>query len=179
MNAPELLHSARLSLHKPSEDDASILFGSYVRDERVTRYLMWRPHRTIADSEGIIQHFLHGWSTGSEFCWFLFTRSDHELIGSIAARVKQHRVELGYVLARSFWGRGLMLEAISVVVQWAFTQPALFRVGALCDTENHASARVLEKAGFEREGILLRWAVHPNISDVPRDCYSYAKIRNI
>ena len=117
MTAPELLHSARLSLHKPSEDDASILFGSYVRDERVTRYLVWRPHRTIADSERIIQHFLQGWSTGLEFCWFLFTRSDHELIGSMAARINQHRVELGYVLGRSFWGRGLMLEAISVVVQ--------------------------------------------------------------
>ena len=147
MTAPELLHSARLSLHKPSEDDASILFGSYVRDERVTRYLMWRPHRTIADSERIIQHFLHGWSTGSEFCWFLFTRSDHELIGSIAARIKQHRVELGYVLARSFWGRGLMLEAISVVVQWAFTQPALISRGR---TLRHRKSRVCARPGKSR-----------------------------
>ena len=44
-----------------------------------------------------------------------------------------------------------------------------------CDTGNRASARVLGKAGFEREGILQRWEVHPNISVVPRDCYSYAK----
>src|SRR5207248_6686005 len=35
----------------------------------------------------------------------------------------------------------------------------------------------LEKAGFVREGLLRRWQLHPNISDEPRDCYSYARVR--
>ena len=45
------------------------------------------------------------------------------------------------------------------------------------DEENFASARVLEKAGMQREGILRRWSLHPNISSVPRDCWSFAIVR--
>jgi ribosomal-protein-alanine N-acetyltransferase len=63
--------------------------------------------------------------------------------------------------------------------QWAFSEPSVFRVGAVCDIDNQRSARLLEKAGFEREGVLRSWAVHPNISATPRDCYFYSKIRNI
>ena len=47
-------------------------------------------------------------------------------------------------------------------------------VWATCDVDNLASARVLEKAGFEREGRLHNWIVHPNIGPEPRDCYVYA-----
>jgi len=52
----------------------------------------------------------------------------------------------------------------------------VIRIGAVCDVENIGSARVLEKSGFVREGLLRRWLIHPNISDEPRDCYSYAHV---
>jgi [ribosomal protein S5]-alanine N-acetyltransferase len=35
----------------------------------------------------------------------------------------------------------------------------------------------MEKAGFQREGVLARWSLHPNISDEPRDCISFAKVK--
>jgi RimJ/RimL family protein N-acetyltransferase len=72
-----------------------------------------------------------------------------------------------------------MAEAVTAVVDWAFTESSVFRVGAVCDIDNERSAPLLERAGFEREGVLRWWAVHPNISATPRDCYSYSKIRNI
>ena len=52
-----------------------------------------------------------------------------------------------------------------------------WRIGAVCDVENRASARVMEKAGLEREGILRRWIIHPNVGFEPRDCFSYAMVR--
>jgi len=48
---------------------------------------------------------------------------------------------------------------------------------AVCDVENIASARVMEKAGLSREGVLRRWLVHPNLGPEPRDCYGYARVR--
>jgi ribosomal-protein-alanine N-acetyltransferase len=72
-----------------------------------------------------------------------------------------------------------MPEAITVVTQWAFSEPSVPRVWAACDIENQASIRVLKETGFEREGVLKRYSVHPNISSEPRDCYSYAKTRPI
>ncbi|KAI1180583.1 acetyltransferase [Nemania sp. FL0916] len=61
--------------------------------------------------------------------------------------------ELGYLLARKFWGRGFMTEATQLVARWAFaTLPDLLRIEASVLHENEASRRVLQKAGFVEEG---------------------------
>ena len=60
----------------------------------------------------------------------------------------------GYVLARPWWRQGLMTEVLTEVTVWALRQPSVFRIGAVCDFENIGSARVLEKSGFIREGLL-------------------------
>ena len=112
-------------------------------------------------------------------CWFLFTNDTGELIGSIAARPEYDGFNLGFLLARAYWGRGYMPEAGAAVVDWAFAQPSVSRVSAACDMENHASARALEKAGFVRERILHEFSVHPNISSAPRDCFEYAITRSL
>lgn len=178
LTPPDALATARLVLRRPVAEDAPRLFGSYAQDPEVTRYLTWRPHGNVSESEEIIEQFISAWRVRREFCWFITMQATGELIGSIGSRNDHHRIELGYVLARPYWGRGLMVEAVTAVVDWLFTDMGVFRISALCDTENRASARVLEKAGFEREAILRRWAIHPNISAVPRDCYSYVKVRS-
>jgi ribosomal-protein-alanine N-acetyltransferase len=58
-----------------------------------------------------------------------------------------------------------------------FAQPCNFRISGFCDIENVGSARVMEKAGLEREGVLRRWVIHPKASSEPRDCFVYAKVR--
>ncbi len=70
-----------------------------------------------------------------------------------------------------------MTEILRTVIDWAFTQSEIFRVQAFCDLENPASARVMEKAGMAREGLLRRYVLHPNISDEPRDVYLYAVVK--
>ena len=70
-----------------------------------------------------------------------------------------------------------MTEALAQVAQWAMREDGIWRIGAGCDVENLASARVMERAGLAREGILRRWIIHPNISSEPRDWLSYAKVR--
>ena len=70
-----------------------------------------------------------------------------------------------------------MTEVLTEVVNWALSLPLIFHIGAVCNVENIGSARVMEKAGLVREGLLRRWLMHPNISDEPRDCFSYARAR--
>jgi RimJ/RimL family protein N-acetyltransferase len=103
--------------------------------------------------------------------------SDDRPIGMIELRRFGHRAELGYVLARDRWGAGLMTEAAGAVVDWAPAEPGTFRVGAVTDVANHGSARVLEKIGMQREGLLRRWLVHPGLGPEPRDCWSFARVR--
>src|SRR5215469_11750948 len=113
-----------------------------------------------------------------ERTYMLVGREDNIVRGAFALRRRApHRLDCGYVLARRWWRQGLMTEVLTEVAVRALRQPSVFRIGAVCDVENIGSARVLEQAGFVREGLLRRWLVHPNISGEPRDCYSYARIR--
>ena len=98
-------------------------------------------------------------------------------MGMLVARPNGLFIEFGCVLGRAFWHQGFMAEALDAGASWALTQPQVVRLWAFCDTENRACARVLEKAGFSREGLLRRRAVHPNIGPAPRDCFYYAKVR--
>ena len=70
-----------------------------------------------------------------------------------------------------------MTEAVKALVTWALQRPEIYRVWAVCDIDNKASARVMEKAGMQREGILRRWSIHPNVSNEPRDSYCYAILK--
>ncbi|MEN3370912.1 MAG: [ribosomal protein S5]-alanine N-acetyltransferase [Verrucomicrobiota bacterium] len=176
LKTPESFATARLLLRKPREEDAALIFAAYGQDPEVTRYLMWRPHRDLGDAEEAIGRFLDGWRSGISLCWLLFRRDGGELVGSVAARQEQG-INLGYLLARPFWGQGLMNEALAAVVDWAFSNPSVVRVWAVCDSENRASARVLEKGGFAQEGLLKKWSLHPNVSSIPRDCFCYARTR--
>jgi RimJ/RimL family protein N-acetyltransferase len=73
---------------------------------------------------------------------------------------------LGYCLDDAAWGHGYATEAARCLLQWAFDTLALNRVQAETDTRNTASARVLEKLGFVREGMLREdCVVNGEVSD--------------
>ena len=171
---PESFATARLILRKPRAEDAPLIFAAYAQDPDVTRYLTFRPHRDLNDTHEAIGRFLENWHTGKSYSWLIFRRDPEELIGAIAAREDQG-INVGYLLAHPFWGQGFMSEALGVIVEWAFSAPSIFRVWAVCDLENDASARLLERNGFRQEGVLKKLSLHPNVSDIPRDCYCYAK----
>jgi len=178
MHWPDRFQTQRLVLRRTTAADAPAIFEGYAQDPEVTRYLVWRPHDTIDDTRAYLAKCDAGWDAGTELTWALTLTGQERLIGMIAARPRNHMVDLGYVLAREYWGRGLMSEAAAAIVDLAFRDPAVHRVWALCDVDNHASARVLEKAGMSHEGVLRRRIIHPNISPDPRDVHCYARIRS-
>jgi ribosomal-protein-alanine N-acetyltransferase len=76
--------------------------------------------------------------------------------------VHRHNAELGYWLAEPFWGRGIMTGAVCALTEYAFTKFPLNRIYAEPFARNLASMRVLEKAGFLREGVLRASVVKDN-----------------
>jgi RimJ/RimL family protein N-acetyltransferase len=84
--------------------------------------------------------------------------TESEAIGSIGLMlgVDVHRftAEMGYWLAEPFWGQGIMTQGVRFFATWAFRELKLHRIYAAPYATNPASHRVLEKAGFTREGIL-------------------------
>ncbi len=158
-------------------EDTEAIFTRYAQDDAVARYMIWRPHRSIEDTRDYLRNCIEKWQRGTGFPWVITLKESQELIGMVEIRVDGFMADIGYVLARAYWGRGYMPETVKAVVDWGLAQDGLFRVWAICDVENSASARVMEKAGMQREGLLRRRALHPNISDEPRDAYIYAIVR--
>lgn len=177
MRPPEILYTERLTLRMPRLSDAAAIFHSYARDAEVTRYLRWRPHSSIQETEQYLAGCVAGWGNDSRFPWVIELREGGELLGMVELRVNGFKADVGYVVARAFWGRGIATEALRPVAGWALSQESIYRVWALCDAENAASARVLEKVGMTREGLLRRYILHPNVSDEPRDSYCYATVK--
>jgi ribosomal-protein-alanine N-acetyltransferase len=69
---------------------------------------------------------------------------------------KSHRAEIGYWLAKPCWNRGIMTAVVQRICQYAFEEFALVKITAHVFATNPASARVLEKCGFEQEGFLKK-----------------------
>ena len=174
---PGTLETQRLLLRKPRAQDADVIFRVYARDPEVTRYLTWRTHTSIETTRDFIAQCAEWWRGGKAFPYVITRKGDGELQGMIEFRVNGHCMDFGYVLARPYWGNGLMPEAASALIALALGLPSIYRVQAICDVENRASARVLEKAGLLQEGLLRRNIVHPNISAEPRDTLLYAITR--
>jgi len=176
MPPPSTFTTARLLLRPPQLTDAQPIFDTYAQDPLVTRYLSWLPHQRIEETLAFMEHCIRSWQDGASFPWVILRRDDGTLIGMIDAFPKDFRVMLGYVLARPYWGQGYTSEAVRAVVDWFIAQPEIYRVWAICDTENIGSARVLEKSGMQREGILRNYVLH-NITLEPRDVFCYARVK--
>lgn len=173
-NPPKILKTERLRLRKAKLPDAEAIFRQYANDPEVTKYVSWRAHRNLAETREYMRMCALAWDIGKAFHWVIETQDTKQVIGMMIARVNAEKWELGFVLARAFWGRGYMTEAVNALIAWALKQKEIYRVWAVCDIDNKASARVMEKAGMVREGTLHRWSLHPNLSAEPRDSYCYA-----
>jgi RimJ/RimL family protein N-acetyltransferase len=82
------------------------------------------------------------------------------MLGDDIARLS---AEVGYWIGQAFWGRGIMVEALRAATQYAFDSLGLVRVFAVPFATTTRSARVLEKAGYVREGLMRRSAVKDGV----------------
>ena len=177
MRPPETFETSRLFLRLPTIDDAETIFGQYAQDPEVTKYLIWRPHENINTTIEFLRRCNQCWKDETAFPWVITRKVDNALLGMIELRVEQFRADFGYGIARQYWGNGYTTEAVKAIIKWALEQASIYRVWAICDVENLASVRVMEKAGMQKEGILHRFILHPNISNEPRDCYCYSIVK--
>ena len=174
MKMSEQLETVRLVLRKPRLSDVRAIFEGWAQDQEVTRYLTWRPHERIKQTQEFVQSCIRAWEGKTRFPYMITLKETGEVIGMIDPRIEGPKVGIGYVSARAHWGKGYVPEATRAIIDWAFQQPSIYRVYATTDVENISSRRVLEKVGMQCEGILRKYILHPNISDVPRDSYIYA-----
>jgi RimJ/RimL family protein N-acetyltransferase len=170
---PERFRTERLLLRRPVLDDAPAIFRNWASVPEATRYLSWRTHQSVAETELHVSNTVEWWERGS-YVWVITVPPSDEPIGSIGIRVRATDADLGYVLAPDYWGKEFMPEAGRAIVDWLFAQPGIETVWAHLDAENRKSERLLEKLGMEFVERFIGPVLHPNVSEEPRECLKYA-----
>ncbi|MGJ8678364.1 MAG: GNAT family N-acetyltransferase [Akkermansiaceae bacterium] len=174
MQIIDSLNTDRLHLRVPQLRDAQSIFDSYAQDAEVCRYMTWSPYTEQETYEAWLSEKIN--SIGKTAVTFVICDIKHpsKVVGMVDARVESFKAEIGYALSKDEWGKGLMTEAVSAFVKLLLSIDGIYRVSAVCDLENSASAKVMKKSGMSYEGILRRYIIHPNISEEPRDVKSYS-----
>ena len=152
------LKTERLLLRAFRLDDVDDVLA-YASDPEWARYLpVPQPYSRRDAEEFIARRVLASWETNPTFAIVMYGK----VIGGIGLRIDaaNQRGELGYSIARSFWGKGLIPEAARRVIDWGFRQLSLAKIFARADIRNERSWRVMEKLGMTHEGLLRSHVAH-------------------
>ena len=147
-----VLETGRLILREWNENDLNDLF-EYASVDGVGQMAGWMPHKSLDDARFVLKMFIDEKKT-----FALELKENKKVIGSIGLEKLSTNVneyydnltgrEIGYVLNKDYWGKGLMPEAVKAVIGYCFDSLGCDYLLCSCSSENIQSARVMEKAGF-------------------------------
>jgi len=162
------LATARLVLRPLVATDAEALFAVF-SDPAVVRYWSAEPWTSVAFAEQAIARALDSYRAQSEVRFGIVLADTGALVGTVNLYhffAQNRRCEIGYALGSGHWGQGYASEALEAAIGYAFQGLDLNRIEADIDPRNGASAAVLERLGFRKEGYMPeRWFVHGEMAD--------------
>ncbi|HET9449902.1 MAG TPA: GNAT family N-acetyltransferase [Aggregicoccus sp.] len=150
------LATPRTLLRAPVLEDASALLALY-GDPEVMRYVGQDPLQNVAQLREKLVRDLEAQRRGESARWVITLAGQPQAVGYLGLfqwSQRERRAELGYLLAKPWWGRGLMKEVLPHVVHFGFTVMRLHRMEARVDPRNTGSVRLLQHLGFRQEGLL-------------------------
>lgn len=153
-----ILETERLLLRKITLEDVHDMH-TYASNDEVAKYVTWNAHKTIADTREFIEFVLQKYENNQVAPWGIELKENGRFIGTVDFTWWDHKnqsAELGYVIAKEYWGQGIMSEITQELIQFGFTHMDLVRIQARCLVDNIGSRRVMEKSGMSFEGILRK-----------------------
>ena len=166
--APKLIESERVCLRLTLESDLPALLAVN-GDEEVARFLGVAPWQAMADAEAWFQRMSALQAAGSALEFAIVAKRTGSVIGRCGLFEFDElnaQAGVGYVLGRAHWGQGFMREALTALIDCAFLEMHLRRLEARVEAPNTASAALLERLGFTREGVLReRWITNEETVD--------------
>lgn len=150
------LETERLVLRRAEERDISEMFGGFASKEECCKFFPWEP---ASDYEGYRERalsWIENYGNGLYFQWVTVLKNTGELIGMInlhEVNAEELSAETSYLLAPEHWGRGLMTEALSSMLKFAFEEAGFKEIRADVFSGNTASEKVLQKCGMSAVGI--------------------------
>lgn len=156
------IETERLILRAFKESDAQLMFKNWASDDRVTKYLTWKSHENIKNTTLLCKLWEENYEKKDNYLWAIVLKENNNPIGSIGLVELFEETkcgEIGYCVGYDYWGKEIIKEALEAIVN--YLKPVGFvRLQAVHDVKNLNSGKVLIKAGFEKEGILKKYALN-------------------
>lgn len=158
----------RVSLRKLTSEDLEY-FYVWASDPEVAKSMTWEAYTSIAAAEKFLKEVVES------HLWFKAICLDGIPVGSMTLTQGKGssscKAELGYVLARMYWNKGITTAAVKQAIKMGFDNLEIQRIEALVDPDNLPSQRVLTNAGMHCEGLLKNYTI---FKGVVRDRYMYS-----
>ena len=148
----EQLKTDRLLLRKLRREDAALYYKRLGSSEAVTRYMLWTPHKEMAESVASIEKALRRYEEGECYRWGVALQSDDTIIGVVELLKfdkARSSCSFAYMLAEEFWGKGYGTEALSAALNFAFEKLEVNLVEADYFADNEASGAVMRRVGMK------------------------------
>lgn len=150
---PEL-ETERLKLRRADLSDINELFALR-SDAEIMKYIPRPLATTLDEMSEFVKLTDEKISSNEMINWVITLKDNPKVIGTIGfyyIKPEHYRAEIGYMLLPEFQGHGYVTEAITTIVNYGFIEMKLHSIEAVIDSENVASAKVLEKCNFIKEG---------------------------
>jgi ribosomal-protein-alanine N-acetyltransferase len=159
MNSFPELETGNLRLRELVPTDAEAVYRIYA-DDRVTRFYDLDTFDDVRQATELIRRQRARFQRGEGLRWGITQRENNVIIGTAGYVFSQHNAQggIGYDLARPYWRKGIMSEALLLVIHYGFSSLKLNRIQALVIPGNRASVGLLMKLGFQEEGLLRDYA---------------------
>lgn len=147
-----ILETDRLFIRPLGIDDAEGMYQNWASDERVTKYLTWKPHKSIDDTLAIIRIWMSECLNSPNITFGIIYKAENKIIGTINyfnVDMSFKEAEIGYCLAYDYWNQGIMSEALKEFINFGFKELGFLKIKAKHDARNKASGKVMEKAGMK------------------------------
>ena len=150
-----ILETERLILRQLAAADAQDSF-LFMSDEETIRYYDPEPMTQLEQAEEGIERHRRRFAQQEALRWGITLKGEDRVIGDggYSWDADNHPAVLSYILAKHYWNQGIMTEALTAMIQFGFDHIHLHRIEARVAYPNLASARLLEKVGFQEEGRL-------------------------
>ena len=176
LRIPSLIQTARLRVRLVEPADLPALLAVN-GDDQVTQFLPYASWATLADAQAWFERMASARARDGTLQFVIVDKASETPIGTCLLfnfDAGSARAEVGYVLGRAHWSRGLMREALAALIDSVFGELGLRRLEAEVDPRNAASCKLLLGLGFTREGLLRqRWVTKGE----PRDVESWGLLR--
>lgn len=165
------IETERLLLRRFKVEDAEEMFENWAKDPGNIKFLSWNAHKDTNETRSIIKMWNEEYKDNKTYNWCITIKETKEIIGSIGTVEFFEDIEcaeIGYVISKKHWNKGIMTEALRGVIKYLFLKVGVNRIQLKHDLDNLASGKVMIKNGLKREGVL-------------RECYrnNKGKLRNM